>query len=67
LSTDKPLYQPGQVIHLRALAIDLATRHAVGEKPITYCERNCFSTEAMASGVPCTTTELVRWSMEMRG
>jgi uncharacterized protein YfaS (alpha-2-macroglobulin family) len=33
LTADKPLYQPGQTMHLRALALDLATRDAViGQK-----------------------------------
>src|SRR5438270_122280 len=36
LTTDKPLYQPGQVIHLRALALDQGTRRAVGDKPVTF-------------------------------
>ncbi|HEY3135943.1 MAG TPA: MG2 domain-containing protein, partial [Blastocatellia bacterium] len=35
LTTDKPLYQPGQTIHLRALALDGPTRAAVAEQPIT--------------------------------
>ena len=30
LSSDKPLYQPGQTIHLRALALDSATRQPLG-------------------------------------
>ncbi len=36
LTADKPVYQPGQVIHLRALALDLANRRAVAEEPITF-------------------------------
>jgi uncharacterized protein YfaS (alpha-2-macroglobulin family) len=35
LTSDKPLYQPGQTIHLRALVLDLATRQAVSGKPLT--------------------------------
>jgi len=35
LTTDKPLYQPGQTIHLRALALDGPTRAAENDKPIT--------------------------------
>jgi len=34
LTTDKPLYQPGQTIHLRALALDGPTHAAVADKPI---------------------------------
>lgn len=34
LTTDKPLYQPGQTIHLRALALDGPTHAAVAEQPI---------------------------------
>ncbi|MEI7832591.1 MAG: MG2 domain-containing protein [bacterium] len=36
LSTDKPLYQPGQTIHLRALALDIATRSALKNVPLTF-------------------------------
>jgi alpha-2-macroglobulin-like protein len=36
LTADKPLYQPGQTIHLRALALDMATRTPLGNKPITF-------------------------------
>ncbi len=36
LTADKPLYQPGQTIHLRALALDLATRVAVSGEPLTF-------------------------------
>jgi uncharacterized protein YfaS (alpha-2-macroglobulin family) len=34
LTTDKPLYQPGQTIHLRALALDGPTHSAIGDQPI---------------------------------
>lgn len=34
LTTDKPLYQPGQTIHLRALALDGPSRAAIADKPI---------------------------------
>lgn len=36
LTADKPLYQPGQVMHLRALALDSATRQAEAGQPITF-------------------------------
>lgn len=35
LSTDKPLYQPGQTLHLRVLAMDLGARSAAAERPVT--------------------------------
>ncbi|HKP85505.1 MAG TPA: MG2 domain-containing protein, partial [Blastocatellia bacterium] len=35
LSTDKPMYQPGQTIHLRALALDGPTRAAAADQSIT--------------------------------
>lgn len=35
LSTDKPLYQPGQIIHLRTLALSTFDRQAAVEQPIT--------------------------------
>lgn len=34
LTADKPLYQPGQIIHIRALALDMGTRAPLSEKPI---------------------------------
>lgn len=33
LTTDKPLYQPGQMMHIRALAIDGPTRAVAGAQP----------------------------------
>jgi len=34
LTTDKPLYQPGQTIHLRALALDGPSHAAIADQPI---------------------------------
>jgi uncharacterized protein YfaS (alpha-2-macroglobulin family) len=34
LTTDKPLYQPGQIIHLRALALDAFDRQPVVNQPL---------------------------------
>ncbi len=36
LTVDKPVYQPNQIVHIRALALDTADRRAVAEKPITF-------------------------------
>ncbi|MBM3794881.1 MAG: hypothetical protein FJW31_12605 [Acidobacteria bacterium] len=36
LTTEKPLYQPGQTIHVRALVLDRASRHAAATRPITF-------------------------------
>ncbi len=36
LTTDKPLYQPGQTIHIRSLALDMATRKALADQPVTF-------------------------------
>jgi hypothetical protein len=36
LTSDKPLYQPGQTMHLRALAMNMATRQALGSIPVTF-------------------------------
>lgn len=36
LTAEKPLYQPGQVIHLRALALDRADHRAVGPRPLVF-------------------------------
>jgi hypothetical protein len=35
LTTDKPLYQPGQTMHIRALALDGPTRAAAADQPLT--------------------------------
>ncbi|MBX7222118.1 MAG: hypothetical protein K1Y36_19355 [Blastocatellia bacterium] len=36
LTTDKPIYQPGQTIHVRALSLDRFTRQACGKRPLTF-------------------------------
>jgi len=36
LTTEKPIYQPGQLIHIRALALDRASRNAVANRPLTF-------------------------------
>jgi hypothetical protein len=36
LMTEKPIYQPGQTIHVRALALNRADHHADGWRPLTF-------------------------------
>ncbi|HEV2447104.1 MAG TPA: MG2 domain-containing protein, partial [Candidatus Sulfopaludibacter sp.] len=36
LTTEKPIYQPGQSIHVRALALDRANHQATAGRPITF-------------------------------
>jgi len=36
LTTEKPIYQPGQTIHVRALALDRAGHKASGDRPLTF-------------------------------
>jgi hypothetical protein len=36
LTTEKPVYQPGQTIHVRALALDRADHHATGNRNLTF-------------------------------
>ena len=36
LTTEKPVYQPGQTVHLRALALDKAEHRAVAGQPLTF-------------------------------
>src|ERR1039457_406863 len=36
LTTEKPIYQPGQIIHARALALDRATHDATADRNLTY-------------------------------
>ena len=53
LSTDKPLYQPDQSIHMRALVLD-DQRHAWGKQPVRFTVRDpddtvVFSADAQTS------------------
>ncbi len=36
LTTEKPIYQPSQVVHIRALALDRASHHAAGNHGLTF-------------------------------
>ena len=36
LTTEKPIYQPGQTIHVRALALDRADHKASADKPLSF-------------------------------
>jgi uncharacterized protein YfaS (alpha-2-macroglobulin family) len=36
LNTEKPIYQPGQTIHVRALALDRANREAAANRKLTF-------------------------------
>ena len=36
LTSEKPIYQPSQTIHLRALALNRADRHAAGGRALTF-------------------------------
>jgi hypothetical protein len=36
MTCDKPVYQPGQTIHMRALALDMANRRAIADQPLTF-------------------------------
>ena len=36
LTTEKPIYQPGQTIHVRALALDRADHHAEADRKLTF-------------------------------
>jgi uncharacterized protein YfaS (alpha-2-macroglobulin family) len=36
LTTEKPVYQPGQIIHIRALALDRANHNAAANRPLTF-------------------------------
>jgi A-macroglobulin TED domain/Alpha-2-macroglobulin family/Carboxypeptidase regulatory-like domain/A-macroglobulin receptor binding domain/MG2 domain len=36
LTSEKPVYQPSQTIHLRALALNRADQHAVAERALTF-------------------------------
>ncbi|MGA2649186.1 MAG: MG2 domain-containing protein [Terracidiphilus sp.] len=36
LTTEKPIYQPGQTIHVRALALDRVADHAAADRKLTF-------------------------------
>jgi len=36
LTTEKPIYQPGQIIHARALALDRTNHQAVGDRRVVF-------------------------------
>ena len=36
LTTEKPIYQPGQTIHVRALALDRADHEAAASRKLTF-------------------------------
>ncbi len=36
LTTEKPIYQPGQTIHVRALALDRSNHEATASRPLTF-------------------------------
>ncbi len=36
LTTEKPIYQPGQTIHVRALALDRSNHEAAASRPLTF-------------------------------
>jgi hypothetical protein len=36
LTTEKPIYQPGQTIHVRALALDRSAGHAAADRKLTF-------------------------------
>ena len=36
LTTEKPIYQPGQTIHVRALALDRSNHEAVGNRDLLF-------------------------------
>jgi hypothetical protein len=36
LTTEKPIYQPSQIIHVRALALDRADHHAAASRKLTF-------------------------------
>ena len=36
LTSDKPVYQPGQTMHIRALALDRANHNAAANRPLTF-------------------------------
>ncbi len=50
LSTDKPLYQPGQTLHMRALLLN-SQRHAWPKQPVTFTVIDPGSTTVFTSGV----------------
>lgn len=55
LSTDKPRYQPGQTIHMRALSLDTDSLHPTGERTIAFAVRDAKGNKVF--GKSATTSE----------
>lgn len=53
LGSDKPAYRPGQTIHLRALALDAVTFHALADREITFAVVDAAGRE-LAQGTAAT-------------
>ncbi len=67
LVTDKPLYQPGQTMHLRALALDRARRTPLSERAVIFEISDAAGNKVMREqivtdsfGIAATTFELAR-------
>jgi len=55
LTADKPLYQPGQIIHLRALALDMPTRAAVSGETLTFEVEDARANKVFKQAMPLST------------
>ncbi len=51
VSTDKPIYQPGQTLHVRALVIDTRARRAVADADVVFSVRDPAGTRVFTSTV----------------
>ena len=71
LATDKPLYQPDQTLHMRALLLD-DRRHAWGQQPVRFTVRDpddtiVFSADAQTSRFGIAATDWTIPSLQKLG
>ena len=72
LSTDKPVYQPGQTIHMRALALDSLALKPANDEPLTLtvtdpAGNKVYQRELTASGYGVAASDFVVDALAMSG
>ena len=54
ISTDKPVYQPGQTIHIRTLALDALDLHAADGQTVTFTVSDPQGNKLLRSDIPAS-------------
>ena len=52
LTTEKPIYQPGQTIHVRALALDRSNHEAAASRKLTFEVEDSRGNKVFKKGDP---------------